>query len=592
MQGAATEHGKAFDWEVSKRILGYLRPYKRNVWIAVAGMMISVLSTIAGPPLIGYAVDHGLQENDLGVAVGAAVAYMLTQVAGFLGFRVQLFQMAIAGQSTIKVLREQLFTHVQRLALSFFPTYENGRIIARIIGDVNVLREAITFSAVGVFRDIFIVLGILITMLLIDPRLTLIAFGVVFILGVFANFWRVYARRAYIKVREANADVNAELAENFNAIRVVQAFAREAFNYERFTGSINRRNLDANLEATWTAALFFPSIDLVGGVATGVLIYVGGLLILEGQISAFKLITFVLYIEQFFFPIRMLAQRYNTFQATMAAGEKIFWILDRPIEIKDAPGALPLPKIQGHIRFEDVRLDYIPDQPVLDNFNLQIPAGATVALVGHTGAGKSTIIKLLSRFYDVTAGRVCIDGQDVRQVTLESLRSQVGVVLQQNFLFAGSILENIRYGRLNASDEEVIAAAQSVGAHDFITQLDRGYQTEIEEGGARLSVGQRQLLAFARALLADPRILILDEATSNIDTRTEQIIQAALHTLLAGRTSVVIAHRLSTIVNADMIVVMDHGQVKESGTHQELLALRGVYYRLYTMTYGNAGQAA
>jgi ABC-type multidrug transport system fused ATPase/permease subunit len=269
----------------------------------------------------------------------------------------------------------------------------------------------------------------------------------------------------------------------------------------------------------------------------------------------------------------------------MAAGEKIFWILDRPVEVQDRPNAQPLGSIEGHIRFEEVYLEYLKDQPVLHGFNLDIPAGSTIALVGHTGAGKSSIIKLVSRFYDVTGGRILIDGHDVRDVTLASLRSQIGVVLQQNFLFAGSIMDNIRYGRLTASDEEVIAAAQAVGAHSFILELDKGYQAQIEEGGALLSVGQRQLIAFARALLADPRILILDEATSNIDTRTEQAIQQALGRLLKGRTSIVIAHRLSTIVTADVIVVMDHGHIKEMGTHAELLALRGSYHRLYSMTF-------
>jgi len=585
LQGAAAESGKAFDWEVTKRLMGYLMVYRRHITISLIAIIFSVVGNVAGPPLIGYAVDNGIRSGNYTLTVVAALGYLLSQAAAFLGFRYQILHMATAGQSVIKVLRDELFAHIQRLSMAFFPTYETGRLIARVIGDVNVLREAISFAVIGMVRDVLIVFGILITMLIIDPALTGVALGVVVVLGVVANFWRIYARAAYIRVREAVADVNAELAENFNGIRVVQAFAREKFNLDRFSGEINKKNMDANMRATLVSSLFFPSIDLVGGVATGVLIYVGGILVLNQQLSVFKLITFVLYIEQFFFPIRLLAQRYNVLQATMAAGEKIFWLLDQPTEIQDAPNAYPLPQVTGHVRFEGVGLAYVPGQPVLHNINLDVPSGATVALVGHTGAGKTSMVKLLSRFYDTTSGRVLVDGHDVRDVSLSSLRSQIGIVLQQNFLFSGSIFDNIRYGRLDASEAEVMQAAAAVGAHEFITLLEKGYHSEVEEGGVMLSVGQRQLIAFARALLADPRILILDEATSNIDTRTERLIQAALQKLLHGRTSFVIAHRLSTVTKADIIVVMDHGVIKEQGTHTELLAQKGIYYRLYSMSY-------
>jgi ATP-binding cassette, subfamily B, multidrug efflux pump len=585
IQGAAAETGNAFDWAVTKRLGSYLKPYRRNIMIALIAMMFSVLANVAGPPLIGYAVDHGIQENDLTVTFVAAFAYLVIQAGGFFGFRIQLNSMAEAGQSVIRVLRDELFIHIQSLSLAFFPTYETGRLIARIIGDVNVLREAISFAVIGVLRDAFTVIGILITMLIIDPALTVVAFVVVIVLTIIANIWRIYARQAYIRVRETVADVNAELAENFNGIRVVQAYARESHNHDRFQNQINRRNLDANLEATLISSFFFPSIDLIGGVATGAMIYVGGILVLNEQLSIFKLLTFVLYIEQFFFPIRLLAQRYNVFQAVMAAGAKLFDLLDRPADIKDKPDALPLDTIQGHVKLDNVVLEYVKDQPVLKGINMEVKPGMTVALVGHTGAGKSSIIKLMSRFYDVKSGSLSIDGHDVRDITLASLRGQIGVVLQQNFLFAGSIRDNIRYGKLTALDEEVISAAQAVGAHEFIMELENGYDTEVEEGGVMLSVGQRQLLAFARALLADPRILILDEATSNIDTRTERIIQKALGNLLEGRTSFVIAHRLSTITAADLIVVLDHGEIREQGSHDELIEQRGIYYRLYTMAY-------
>ncbi|MCL4875756.1 MAG: ABC transporter ATP-binding protein/permease [Anaerolineae bacterium] len=586
MKGASVETGKAFDWEVTRRIGGYLKPYKKNIVISLIGMALAVLSTVAGPPIIGLAVDEGLKQNNFGVVIWASAGYLVLQAAGFVGLRLQIYIMAVAGQGIIQTLRDQLFTHIQRLPLAFFSTYETGRIIARIIGDVNVLREAISFAVIGALRDMFIVLGMIVTMLLLDPALTVVSIAVVVLLSVLANYWRIYARKAYIKVRETNADVNAELAENINGIRVVKAYSREKYNLNRFKNQINRSHLDANLEATRVASLFFPSIDLVGGIATGTLIYIGGTMVLNRDISVGNLITFVLYVEQFFFPIRQIAMRYNTFQATMAAGEKIFWLLDRPVEIKDSDNAVPLPPIEGHIQFEDVSLSYSKDDyEALTHVDLDVPAGSTVALVGHTGAGKTSMVKLLSRFYDPSGGRVLVDGYNIQEVTLDSLRSQMGVVLQQPFLFAGTIMDNIRYGRLDATDDQIIEAAKAVGAHEFIVALENGYQTEVAEGGVSLSVGQRQLLSFARALLADPRILILDEATSSIDTRTEQVIQQALKRLLKGRTSFVIAHRLSTITSADIIVVMDHGKVIEVGSHHELLQRKGAYYHLYSMTY-------
>lgn len=574
-----------FDWQTTKRLASYLAPNKTKVYWAMLAATLSAAASVAGPPVIGWAIDEGVEKHDLTIIALGVIAYMLIQGIGALGFRVQIMLMAVAGQRAIQALRDDLFQHLQRLSISFFSKYETGRLIARIINDVNTLREAIMWAVVGTFRDMLSLIGIIITMMVINLPLTGVAFGVLIVLGFVANIWRIHARRTYLAVVETNARLNAELAESFNGVRVTQAFDRQAYNYNRYLTHFNLNNRNANLRATLVASLFFPSIELIGGVATGALIYVGGTLVLRQELSIFTLLTFVLYVDQFFMPIRMLAQRYNLFQSVMAAGDKIFNLRDRAIEILDSEEADSLPKIKGHVRFEEVMFRYSldEDETVLQEIDLDVPAGTTVALVGHTGAGKSTLVKLLMRFYDTTEGRVTIDGHDVREVSQHSLRSQMGVVLQETYLFSGTVMDNIRYGRLNATDDEVIEAAKAVGAHDFIMKLENGYHTQVREGGSLLSAGQKQLIAFARALLADPRILVLDEATSNIDTQTEKIIQNALERLLKGRTSFVIAHRLSTIVNSDLIVVMDHGRIIEKGSHQELLAQGGAYSALYTM---------
>lgn len=575
---------RGFDWDVTKRILTYLRPYRRQMAIAIFSMLFSVMANVLGPPLIGWAVDEGIRKRDMTIVGLGVFAYMFVQVLGFIGFRIQLDQMATTGQNIIKTLRDELFDHIQYLSINFFARYEAGRLIARVISDVNVLREAITFAVVGSIREVMMLIGIVISMTLINLPLTIVAVVVLLVLGFIANVWRIHAREAYLQVSDSNAKVNAELSEAFNGVRVTQAFDRQKFNYNRFISDINMENREANVRASFISSLFFPSIELIGGVATGVLIYIGGSLVLQQELTVGILLAFILYIDQFFFPIRMLAQRYNLFQAVMASGYKIFKLMDYPIDIKDKPGAETLPDIDGNIAFDDVSFRYSEDSGlVLKHINLDVPAGSTVAFVGHTGAGKTTMVKLIMRFYDATSGEVKVDGYDITSVTQNSLRRQVGVVPQDTNLFSGSVMENIRYGRLDASDEEVIEAAKAVGAHEFIAKLEEGYQSEIKEGGAILSTGQRQLLAFARALLADPRILILDEATSNIDTQTERLIQKALERLLEGRTSFVIAHRLSTITTADIIVVMDHGEIIEKGTHQELLELEGKYHKLFTM---------
>jgi ATP-binding cassette, subfamily B, multidrug efflux pump len=419
-------------------------------------------------------------------------------------------------------------------------------------------------------------------MLTLNVRLSLLTFLVLPLMVWATVAFRKTARQNYRKVRAAVSWTNSVLAENVNGVRVVQAFSRQEQNYSNFSSYVNRYYLETSLDAAKMASLFTPVVDVLGALATALVVYVGGRYVLGESITPGVLIAFVLYIDRFFEPIRDLSRRFDTLQSTMAGGERILELLSQPVEVRDADQAGEMEAITGEVRFEDVQFHYADDPTlVLDGIRLSVAPGQTVALVGETGAGKTTIVKLLARFHDPTAGCVRVDGVDLRTVTQHSLRRQMGMVLQDPFLFNGSVKENILFGRLDASDAEVIAAAQAVGAHDFIMSLKNGYETSVEEGGATLSVGQRQLISFARALLANPRILILDEATSSVDTQTEHIIQRALATLLQGRTSFVIAHRLSTITNADAIVVIHDGKIIEQGTHAELLANQGMYYELY-----------
>ncbi len=578
------DHKPGFDRNVTSRLFSYLRPHRRGLSVATFAMLFSVLANVVSPPLIGWAIDEGMRQRDMSVVIFGVAGFVFIQILGFIGFRIQLGNMAVVGQTIIQTLRDQLFDHIQYLSIEFFAQYEVGRLLARVISDVNVIREAVTFAVVGTIREVLMLGAIIISMVLINLQLSLVAVAVLVSLTVIANAWRIHARAAYLRVSDSNAKVNAELSEAFNGVRVTQAFARQSYNYDRFAQGINMASRKANARATLIASLFYPTVELIGGVATGALIFVGGMLVLEDRITVGVLLAFILYIQQFFFPIRMLARRFNLLQSVIASGYRIFKLMDHPVSIRDRVDAEELPDIDGHIRFEDVSFQYARDgEMVLKHVDLAIAPGQTVAFVGHTGAGKTTMVKLLMRFYDTTHGRVTVDGYDLRDVTQNSLRRQIGVVPQDTHLFSGTVTENIRYGRLDATDAEVVEAAKAVGAHQFITQLPDGYLTDIMEGGAVLSTGQRQLLAFARALLADPQVLILDEATSNIDTQTEKLIQSALERLLEGRTSFVIAHRLSTITSADMIVVMDHGEIIESGSHHELLASEGVYHHLFTL---------
>ena len=577
---------KGYDPLVTRKIVGFLTPYRLHLLWAMVLMAITSAAAAAGPYFVKVALDSGIAAGNYDVLRDQVLLYLFTAVLQWVTVYYRVLLMAWVGQSIIFDLRQQMFEHLQRLSLSFFNRYSVGRIIVRVINDVSVLRDFITWALLAIVRDIFTIVFVIVSMLMMDASLSLLTFSVLPVMAVVSFFFRKRARENYRITRAAISWVNSVLAENINGVRVIQSFSREQHNYTNFRSKVNQHNVDVNIKAVRFAAFFFPTIDLLGTVALALVIWLGGTAVLGQQITAGVLVAFVLYITRFFEPIRDLSNRYDAFQSTMASGERIMALLDTASEVKDQPDAAQLPAIRGEIEFKDVDFHYSDDPaPVLTGINLQVRPGETVAFVGKTGAGKTTMIKLLARFHDPTGGQVLVDGVDLRSVSQASLRSQMGIVLQDPFLFSGTVRENIRFGRLDATDEEVVAAATAVGADDFIRQLRLGYETPVQEGGVVLSVGQRQLISFARALLADPRILILDEATSSVDTQTERLIQAALARLLKGRTAFVIAHRLSTIVNADRIVVIQGGKIVEQGTHQELLALNGIYYNLYSLRF-------
>jgi ATP-binding cassette subfamily B protein/subfamily B ATP-binding cassette protein MsbA len=577
---------KGFDASLTRRLFSFISPYRLRFLAAILLVLVTSASVVAGPYLVKVAVDSGLEAGSLSSLRMAVLLYFVTGLLQWLSIYLRVNLMARTGQSIIYDLRNQLFEHLQRLSLGFYSRYSVGRVITRVINDVGVVREFITWSLMAVARDIFTIIGILIAMLSMNVRLSLITFIVLPLMILITTVLRRHGRLYYRQVRAAISWVNSVLAENINGVRVVQAFSREQTNYLFFKNQVNRNNLESNLRAARIAAAFPAATDFLGALAVGLVVWLGGQAVLNASSSSIItpgiLVAFVLYIDRLFDPIRDLSMRYDSFLSTMAGSERIFSLLDNTPEVLDIPDAIKLPAIVGQVEFQNVSFHYSDDPTmVLENIDLHIEAGETVALVGKTGAGKTTLIKLVSRFHDPTEGSLQIDGYDLRTVSQLSLRSQMGIVLQDPFLFAGTVAENIRFGKLGANDGELIAAAKAVGAHDFIVRLRDGYDTPVEEGGVVLSVGQRQLISFARALLADPRILILDEATSSVDTQTEQVIQHALARLLKGRTAFVIAHRLSTVVNADRIVVIQDGRIVEQGCHEDLLAAGGVYYQLY-----------
>ena len=499
---------------------------------------------------------------------------------------VQFVYIPKVGQGILYSLRTGMFNHLQELSPSFFHRTPTGRIMSRSQSDVLQLQE--TFELiVQSLSDILSLVGIIIIMLVIDWQLALVTMSILPVLFFVLGYWQKFARHSFMRIRRAIAMVNGEYNQNITGVRVVESFNRQEANMEHFD-ELNSEHLNANLEASRYSGALQPFVEVLMGVGMGFgVVLVGGIMFNNGNLEWAVLLAFALYIQRFFEPVRHLTMQYSQLQRAMAAGVRIFEVLDLKPEVVDKPGAITLPEIKGEIKFEDVDFQYVDGIDVLKGINLHIKPGENVALVGSTGAGKSTLVTLIHRFADVTSGRITVDGHDIRDVTRHSLVSQMSMVLQEPYLFSGSVADNIRYNYEDASDDDVVAAAQTVGAHDFIMALGQGYDTVLAERGVNLSVGQRQLLSFARAVVGNPRVIILDEATANIDTHTEVLIQRALQRVLRGRTSIVIAHRLSTVRNADNIVVLDHGKLVEMGNHEELLAKKGgVYARLYAVNYG------
>jgi ABC-type multidrug transport system fused ATPase/permease subunit len=577
--GEAAE-GKALDRRIIVRLLAFLRPYGRRMVAAFVLTLIASGMSLAAPYLVKLAIDQYIAQGDtagLGrialLTAGAFVGLYLASVG-------QRYWLSWVGQRVLATLRAQLFQHLQQLPLGYHDTHIVGVTISRVINDVAVINQLLSEGLITLISDVLVLVGIVTVMLSMSPRLALLSFSV---LPLMALATYLFARRAKVAFRNTRSSVAAvvgDLAEDISGMRVIQAFAQEDMSQERFD-EVNRANREAHVTAMSLSFVFLPSVEFLGMLATAIVLWFGGLSVAREELTLGVIVAFLSYVTRFFQPIRELSQLYTTVQAAMAGGERVLELLDTQPEVSDQPGASEMPPIEGQVELRDVSFSYRGDELVLRDVNLTVEPGQTVALVGLTGAGKTSIANLIARFYDVTEGAVRIDGIDVRQVTQRSLRKQMGLVPQDPFLFSGTIADNIRFGRPDALDSVVEEATRLSNAHEFIVVLPDGYDTEILEGGVNLSIGQRQLVCIARAVLADPRILILDEAMSSVDTVTEALIQEALQRLLAGRTAIVIAHRLSTVRNADDICVVQAGRIVERGCHEELLAQGGIYRNLY-----------
>ncbi|HEY6583567.1 MAG TPA: ABC transporter ATP-binding protein [Gaiellaceae bacterium] len=583
---SAQRDAKVDDWSwqrTARRVSTLARltaPYKLRTTLAVVSLLAATLTALVPPYLAKLSVDDGIRQKDLHALAVIVAFFLVAGLANLVTSAAQTYFTGWTGERILADLRNRLFKHLQGLSLGFYERNRAGVVISRLTNDVDALDQLVTDGVTTLVQNTLILVGSAVVLFLLDWRLALATLSVIPAMAIATAIFRVRSTRAYRAVRERLGLVTATLAEDIAGMRVIQSFTRESSRRRHFR-EVNEHYRAANHETVVNSGVYFPFVDFLSSAATAVVLGYGGYLLAGGDLTIGTLFAFILYVSNFFDPVQQLSQLYNTFLAAVAALDKIMDVLDEEPEVEDRPGARELGRIEGDVSLEGLRFSYGTGPEVLHGIDLDVPAGTTVALVGHTGAGKSTIAKLLARFYDPVDGRITVDGTDLRDVTQASLRRQLGIVPQEGFLFAGSVRDNIAFGRPDATNEEIRAAATAVGAHDFVMRLEDGYETDVQERGSRLSLGQRQLVAFARALLADPRILILDEATSSVDIGTERKIERALRTLLSGRTAFVIAHRLSTIRGADLIVVLEHGKIVEQGTHDELLARQGLYTALY-----------
>lgn len=576
---------KPFNWSQLTRLFSYMKPYaKQMLPLVILMMILGTVTKLTVPYLTSMAIDKAISPK-AGGSTSLTMLYTITAIVlvlyiiQWLASTYRIKYTNIIGQRVIYDLRSDLFKHIQKLSFNFFDKRPAGSVLVRVTNDVNSLQELFTNGVVNLMIDCVQLVGIVIILLMINWKLGLAVILTVPVMFIISTKLRVRIRRAWQDVRMKNSRINSHLNEAIQGIRVTQAYTQEQENIQ-FFDKMNMQSKKSWDRASMLNQGFGPLIEITGGLGTLILFWLGAYLIQHDQLTVGLLVAFSSYVGNFWEPINRLGQMYNQLLVAMASSERIFEFIDEKPSIDDKPDAVPLPKIKGDIKLDNVVFEYEKGRQALKGIDLDVDAGQTIALVGHTGSGKSTIINLLSRFYDISSGKITIDGYDIRDVQLETLRSQIGIVLQDTFIFSGTIRDNIRFGRLDATDEEIEAVARAVNAHEFIEKLPGGYDTEVEERGNMLSMGQRQLLSFARALLADPRILILDEATASIDTETELKIQEALKVLLKGRTSFIVAHRLSTIRHADKIIVLDHGEIKEQGNHGELMQQRGTYFGL------------
>lgn len=568
------------DTVLIKRLMKYTLNFKGKIVVLLVTLIAATGLNLLPPVLFTIAVDRYISAFDLQGLSLLSIAFIGLIFAIFLAQCFQNYLIEWLGHRMEYEIRMNMFRHLQRLSIGYYSDKEVGSIVSRVTNDVEKITELISSGVTTALADVITLVGITVIMLLMNLWLSLITFTVIPMVVAFMYFWGRRVRKVYRETRKTIASVSARIEESVSGMKEIQAFSKERETQKEFQKA-NVSNMQANIEAGRVMSAFWPAVGIFGAIGNSLVLWFGGSAVMSGTLTIGILFGFMAYINRFFMPIQDLSMFWNSVQSAMAAAERVFLLLDSKIEVKEKTDAVPLPPIKGAISYENVTFSYEQGQPVLKDINLMIEPKKTVALVGPTGAGKTTMINLLYRFYDPNSGRITIDGYDLRDVKLESLRSQMAIVLQDPFLFTGSVEMNIKYGRLDATDDEIIAVAKAVGAHDFIISLPEGYETEVGERGSRLSVGQRQLITLARALIADPKILIMDEATSSIDAYTELIIKQALEKILKNRTSIVIAHRLSTVMNADLIVVIDEGRIVEKGTHKELLESGGLYRKLY-----------